>query len=445
MCFKRVKRILCVVVVCSFVFMNCVYASTDALRPQMSFVKDDTGEAESFYVLSLNCGSSSVKADLIDPESGKSILEKAINITIAKKQDKTEMAQEYTRAIESILEALPKVPMAIGHRIVHGGEKFSASVLIDKEVLKGIEECSNLALLHNPFNLLGIKACLEHEKLKKLPMVAVFDTAFHRSIPEEGYLYAVPKDLLTENNVRRFGFHGINYRYVYEKAASILSKYCLMSKKSFNIIIFHLGSGCSAVAIKNGKSVRTTMGLTPLEGLIMSTRAGDLDAGIVFHLYRDGMSMETIEHLLNKQSGLKGLSGLSDDMIKLLEAEEQGNDAAKMAIDMFINRVMDYIYRYTGVLGNVDAIILTGGIGSGRDKTTGRLNKVSQRIKNRAMYYFNTRHKQKTPVKFLTIPANEELVIAEDTFAIIQRYQAEKKDGLFDFISINNQDALRSL
>ncbi len=436
---RMVKKVLCVVVVCSFVFVSYVYGSIDTLRPQISFVKDKA-KTKSFPVLSLNCGSSSVKAMLYDAISEEPLLAEPINISIAKKEQDSEMIKEYIKAIDKILNSLPMQPIAVGHRVVHGGNKFGASRLINVEVLRGIKECNDLAPLHNKFNLLGIKTCLEHEDLKDLPMAAVFDTAFHQTMPERAFRYALPEELYEKYNIRRYGFHGSSHRYVSERATQMLKRLKKnIKKKIFKIITIHLGSGCSIAAIRGGKSVDTSMGLTPLEGLVMSTRTGDLGGGIMPYLERvTEMSAQGIETLFNKKSGLLGLSGISDDMKELIEAEEKGDKKAKLAIEIFIYRILKYVYGYTGILNGADAIVLTGGIGETD-------NKVSQRIKSRLRYYFQRNGNEDSRPSIFTIKTNEELIITRDMYAIYKILQSEQNDKLFKFISNSNREALISL
>jgi acetate kinase len=316
---------------------------------------------------------------------------------------------------------------AIGHRVVHGAEKFQASVIITDEVLKGIEDCIELAPLHNPANLKGILAARRLFGVG-VPQVAVFDTAFHSTMPEVSYLYAIPYQLYRRYRIRRYGFHGTSHRYVAYRYRQIMEK----KREETNIITLHLGNGCSACAIKNGNSLDTSMGLTPLEGLVMGTRAGDLDPGVIEYVsHKEGMSLDEIETLLNKQSGLLGLSGLTNDMRELIEEESEKQDRrAKLAIDIFCRRVKKYIGAYLAEMDGADAIIFTGGIGENsafiRQRICADLGwlglELDATLNNQAQGEKETViSKAGSRLKIIVIPTNEELLIARDTVRCIHK------------------------
>lgn len=309
---------------------------------------------------------------------------------------------------------------AIGHRVVHGGERFSSSTLIDEEAVKAIEECVVLAPLHNPHNLKGYYVC--QELFPHLPQVAVFDTAFHQTMPPEAYLYALPYSQYKQHQIRRYGFHGVSHRFVAYRYRQITGA----AKEKTNLITCHLGNGCSITAIENGKSIDTSMGMTPLEGLIMGTRTGDLDAAVVIYLMlQEEMSSNDVTNLLMKQSGLYGISGESNDMRELMVSMVKGNPRAKLAIDMFSYRLRKYIGAYTAVLGRVDALIFTGGIGENcslvREKACRRLESmgyVIDREKNQAVKEGDI-SATNSRSQVWVIPTNEEVLIARDTYRTI--------------------------
>lgn len=309
---------------------------------------------------------------------------------------------------------------AIGHRVVHGGERFSSSTLIDEEAVKAIEECVVLAPLHNPHNLKGYYVC--QELFPHLPQVAVFDTAFHQTMPPEAYLYALPYSQYKQHQIRRYGFHGVSHRFVAYRYRQITGAV----KEKTNLITCHLGNGCSITAIENGKSIDTSMGMTPLEGLIMGTRTGDLDAAVVIYLMlQEEMSSNDVTNLLMKQSGLYGISGESNDMRELMVSMVKGNPRAKLAIDMFSYRLRKYIGAYTAVLGHVDALIFTGGIGENcslvREKACQRLESmgyVIDREKNQAVKEGDI-SATNSRSQVWVIPTNEEVLIARDTYRTI--------------------------
>jgi acetate kinase len=331
-----------------------------------------------------------------------------------------EIVANLLSAEHGVLRAIDEI-QAVGHRVVHGGEEFSGSALITEPVMKAIRACVPLAPLHNPPNLTGIEAA--QSLLPKVPQVAVFDTAFHESMPRTAFLYALPYELYSQDHIRRYGFHGTSHRYVSERAAAFMGKV----PAAFRCITCHLGNGCSMTAVRGGKSVDTSLGLTPLEGLVMGTRSGDIDPAIIFHLADvKGMKMAEINALLNKKSGLLGLSGVSNDMRTVSEAADKGNDRAALAIDVFAYRAKKYIGAYLAVLGGADAIVFTGGIGENsthvREKICDGLDGIGIRMDKAANAKSRGREADvslsDSPIRVLIIPTNEELVIARDTAAI---------------------------
>lgn len=395
-------------------------------------------------VMVLNCGSSSLKYQLINMEEQKLLakgLVERIGLTDGilayepyngdKVKETIAKIENHEVAIKKVLEKLvdPKIGVlkslneivAVGHRTVHGADKFTSSVLITEEVIKTMEECIPLAPLHNPANIMGIKAMLH--VLPGVPNVAVFDTAFHQTMPEESFLYAIPYELYEKNKVRRYGFHGTSHRYVSMKAAEFLG----IKLENFNCITCHMGNGSSFAAIKNGKSYDTTMGMTPVEGLIMGTRSGDIDAGILFYLHRNlGMSVDDLDNLLNKKSGLLGISGVSSDMRDIEDAAKKGNKRAQLAIDALVHRTVKYIGAYIALLGRVDAIIFTGGIGENaidfRAKIVKRLEGLGIKLdeqKNNVRGQLQIITKPESSIKTMVVPTNEELMIALDTKEIV--------------------------
>jgi acetate kinase len=311
---------------------------------------------------------------------------------------------------------------AIGHRVVHGGETFSDHVLIDDEVVKIIETLSNLAPLHNPQNLKGIISA--QQILPKVPQVAVFDTAFHQTIPQYSYMYPLPYSVYIKDKVRRYGFHGTSHYYVSRKAFDDYG----IDKDNSKLVTCHLGNGASIAAVLNGKSVDTSMGMTPVEGLLMGTRVGDIDAGALIHIMTtEELSLKEMNNLINKQSGLLGISGISNDMREVQNAKNKGGDRAKLAYDMFIYRIRKYIGAYTAVMNGIDGLIFTGGIGEndpevrkdicaafgylGLEFDDGRNDEL--RGKQELL------STEKSRVKVAVIPTNEELVIAEETYRMV--------------------------
>jgi acetate kinase len=310
----------------------------------------------------------------------------------------------------------------IGHRVVHGGEEFREPTLIDKNVIDTIRGLIPLAPLHNPANLLGIEVALQ--SAPQVPQVAVFDTAFHQSIPVHAFRYAIPQNLYEAYHVRRYGFHGTSHHYVAKKAARLMGR----SLNSLNLITLHLGNGASAAAIKNGVSIDTSMGMTPLEGLIMGTRSGDIDPAIIFYLKRKtGLARDEVEALLNKDSGLKGICGVND-MRRIEKLAQEGDSRARLAIEMVCYRIKKYIGAYYAVLGRLDALVFTAGIGEKSPRIRGdscrglshlsiAVDPVKNKRKSKEAFEIQTADSK---VKVLVIPTNEELEIAEQTVACIQ-------------------------
>jgi acetate kinase len=313
---------------------------------------------------------------------------------------------------------------AVGHRVVHGGELFTKSVRIDSKVLAGIEECIDLAPLHNPINIDGIRAA-QHIFGKDVPQVAVFDTAFHHSIPEKAYLYAVPYDLYQRHHIRRYGFHGTSHRYVAFRYRVMRG----LTRERTNIITLHLGNGCSAAAIKAGYSIDTSMGLTPLEGLVMGTRSGDLDPAVVNVIAaKEGMSASEVDTLLNTKSGLLGISGLTNDMRDLQsEMKEHDNPRVRLAIEIFCYRACKYIGAYLAAMGGADAIVFTGGIGENSPDVRARICSgmgwaglsIDEQKNQEAIGREAEISSPKSKLRVYAIPTDEELLIARDTVRVI--------------------------
>lgn len=380
-------------------------------------------------VLVINCGSSSLKFALIEPATGE-VQSRGLAERLGGEQatlalegsEKTPLGAGagHAEALDRIFSALAgRAVAAVGHRVVHGGEAFSDSVVLDDAAIATIEACSELAPLHNPANLSGIRAAVE--RYRDLRHVAVFDTAFHHTLPPKAYLYAVPYELYSKHKVRRYGFHGTSHRYVSAEAARLLGK----SPLDAQVVTAHLGNGCSAAAVRGGQSVDTTMGLTPLEGLVMGTRSGDVDPNLhEFLAAHTGRSLEQITDLLNRESGLLGLSGSSNDMRTLLAARVRGDERAKLAIDVFCYRLAKSVLALTAALDRLDALVFTGGIGEHaapiRAQTLSEL-RVLGPVLDPA---WNERHGADSDGRItqpgsrlaaLVVPTNEELVIARET------------------------------
>jgi acetate kinase len=309
---------------------------------------------------------------------------------------------------------------AVGHRVVHGGEEFTGSVVIDEKVVASIEKFADLAPLHNPLNLMGIRAA--QYNLPHTRQVACFDTAFHTTIPEVAYMYALPYELYEKHRVRRYGFHGTSHRYVARRGAVLMGK----GKYDINVITCHLGNGCSVTAVKKGRSIDTSMGLTPLEGVVMGTRSGDFDPAILFYLAEKGYDMKTLNDLCNKKSGLLGISGKSNDMRNLTALAEKGESRARLAIDIFCYRIKKYIGAYTAVLDTLDAVVFTGGIGENAVEVRAGICsglswigiEIDQRKNSAARGKEGEISSSNSKVKVFVIPTDEEAAIAHDTYEL---------------------------
>ena len=393
-------------------------------------------------ILVINCGSSSLKYQLIDMKNeevmAKGLVERigiegSILTHRPEGMDKVVIEQpmkDHKDAIKLVLDALIDKKhgvisdmseiSAVGHRVVHGGEKYSKSVLIDDEVLKAIDECTKLAPLHNPPNIIGINAC--KALMPNTPMVAVFDTAFHQTIPDYAYMYALPYELYKKYGIRKYGFHGTSHRYVSKIALDLLGK------KDSKIITCHLGNGASVAAIKDGKSVDTSMGFTPLDGLVMGTRCGGLDPAVVTFLIKDaGYTADEVDNIMNKKSGVYGISGVSSDFRDIEKAADEGNKNAKLALEMFAYRVKCTIGSYAAAMGGVDAIVFTAGLGENsaemRERICDGLEFLGVEIdkkKNAVRGKVAEISKDNSKTKVYVIPTNEELMIARDTKAIVE-------------------------
>jgi len=312
---------------------------------------------------------------------------------------------------------------AVGHRVVHAGEKFACSVVITEEVINALKECIDLAPLHNPPNIIGIEAC--QQLMPGVPMVGVFDTAFHQTMPKEAYIYALPYELYEKYGVRRYGFHGTSHKYVSQRAAAMLGK----NIEDLKIVTCHLGNGASVAAVKHGKSIDTSMGFTPLEGLAMGTRCGDLDPAIVkFVAEKEGLDLNGVDKLLNKQSGVLGVSGVSSDFRDIEEAAEKGNERAELALKIFAYRVRKYIGAYAAAMGGIDAIVFTAGLGENSDVMRASICEGLEFLgvevdpaKNNVRGKEVDISKDGSKVRVLLIPTNEELMIARDTKELVER------------------------
>ena len=396
-------------------------------------------------VLVINCGSSSLKFQLINAETEK-VLAKGLCERIGidgrltyqpagGEKEKSDLAMPtHTEAIQFVIDALTNEKTgvvksldeigAVGHRLVHGGEKFASSVVITDEVKKAVEECNDLAPLHNPANLIGVAAC---EKLMPgTPMVAVFDTAFHQTMPEKAYMYGLPYEYYEKYKVRRYGFHGTSHSFVSKRAAEVMGK----SYDEVKTIVCHLGNGSSVSAVLNGKCVDTSMGLTPLEGLVMGTRSGDIDPAIMeFIAKKENLDIEGVMEVLNKKSGVFGLSGgLSSDFRDLTDAMNAGDKKAKIAMDVFSYRVAKYIGSYAAAMNGVDDIVFTAGIGENddyvREEVCKYLGYLGVDFDSEANAGLRGKEaeltKEGAKVKVFVIPTNEELAIARETLALVK-------------------------
>lgn len=347
-------------------------------------------------ILVINCGSSSIKYELFDMPAEEKI-EKGLIEHIGEKGG--EIKDHYS-GLKQVLGHVKRVS-AVGHRVVHGAEKFRRPVVIDDPVISEIKECAAIAPLHNPANLAGILAC--KKLLPGIRQIAVFDTAFHHTLPGYACIYGLPYEYYRKFGIRKYGFHGTSHEYVSQEAARILKK----PLKRLKIITCHLGNGCSIAAVYKGRSVDTSMGFTPLEGLIMGTRCGDIDPALVTYIMRlNKMDSHSLDRLLNKESGLKGISGISNDMRVLEAKRKKGDKRAKLAIDIFVYRIRKYIGAYTAVMGGADAVVFTAGIGENQ-------REIRDRIVSGLFAHL------KNAPKVLVIPTNEELMIARQTYRLM--------------------------
>ena len=396
-------------------------------------------------ILVLNCGSSSLKYQLIDMSNEEVLcvgLVERIGIEgsiLKQEKDGVEgkliveqPMKNHQDAIKLVLDAVVdtqyggvkdiKEVEAVGHRVVHGGEKFASSVLITDEVKAALQECIELAPLHNPANIMGIEAC--EAILPGVPMVGVFDTAFHQTMPKSSYLYGLPHELYTKYGVRRYGFHGTSHRYVTQRAAAMLGK----KVEDCKIITCHLGNGASLAAVDGGKSVDTSMGFTPLEGLIMGTRCGDIDAAILpFLMEKEGLDAKGLSDLMNKKSGVYGMTGISSDFRDIEDAASKNNELAQVALESYAKRVKKYIGAYAAEMNGVDAVVFTAGVGengiSMRSDIMANMDFLGMKLDEEAN---KVRGKERvistedSKVKILLIPTNEELMIARDTLELVK-------------------------
>ena len=394
-------------------------------------------------VLVINCGSSSLKYQVLDMTNEelicKGLVERIGMEGSVISHTKTGMdkfvlevpMKDHKDAIGHVIDALKDEEHgvvkdmseigAVGHRVVHAGEKFAHSVLITDDVIKALEECVELAPLHNPPNLLGIAAC--QELMPGTPMVGVFDTAFHQTMPPQSYIYAIPYEYYEKYGIRRYGFHGTSHQYVSERAAEMLN----VNIEDLKIITCHLGNGASVSAIKRGKCIDTSMGLTPLEGLVMGTRSGDIDPAIVTYIReKENLEQGVANEILNKKSGMLGISGVSSDFRDIEAAAEEGNERAMLALKVFAQRVKFYIGGYIAEMNGVDAIVFTAGVGENdmgmRDiicNEMGNLGIKLDLVKNKVRGKEMVISAEDSKVKVLLIPTNEELMIARDTYNIV--------------------------
>ena len=396
-------------------------------------------------VLVMNCGSSSVKYTVLDMETEETLADGVVGrigeesavwtqrcegIVTTRTLPISDHRQGLQLVLDSltdqctgVMEDLSEIAAA-GHRVVHGGPYYVESTVIDDEVAKGIEECAALAPLHNPPNLVGIDVL--RGLLPGIPHVAVFDTAFHQTIPEVAHLYAVPYEYYQRHGVRRYGFHGTSHRYVSQRAAEILGR----DPAELRMITCHLGNGCSIAAVKGGRSVDTSMGFTPLEGIPMGTRSGDIDPSIMFHMAeKEHLTLAEIDDLLNKKSGFLGLSGVSNDMVQIKEAADKGNRRARLTIDVLAYRAKKYVGAYAAVLGGIDAVVFTGGIGENADYVR---SKICRGLEFLGVHLDDNRNSnpskrqgvvsaEHSSTKVLVIPTREELMIAQETSRAVRR------------------------
>lgn len=395
-------------------------------------------------ILVINCGSSSLKFQLINSGT-EEVLAKGLCERIGIEgsrlvyqpeggsKEVTEVPMpNHTHAVRMVLDALVNENTgviksldevgAVGHRIVHGGEKFAGSTIITDEVIEAIKECNDLAPLHNPANLIGIDACREH--MPDTPMVGVFDTAFHQTMPEKAFIYGIPYEYYEKYKVRRYGFHGTSHSYVSERAAEVLNK----PYDSLKTIVCHLGNGASICAVKNGVSADTSMGLTPLEGLIMGTRSGDIDPAIMeFIAEKENMDINGVMDVLNKKSGVFGVTGTTSDFRDIMDAKEKGDRRAELALDVFSYRVVKYIGAYAAAMNGVDAIVFTAGLGENNSYVR---KKICESLEYLGIKIDEAQNEKKedemvisaadSKVKVMVIATNEELKIARETLKLIK-------------------------
>ena len=396
-------------------------------------------------ILVINCGSSSLKYQLIDMETEVAIakgLVERIGIEGSNLEQKVDGSDEkykvkkdlkdHKEAISLVLEVLCKKEFgiindlseinAIGHRVVHGGERYSKSVIVDDEVIKNIDLCSKIAPLHNPANLIGIKAC--KELMKDTPMVVVFDTAFHQTMPEEAFMYGLPYEMYEKYSIRKYGFHGTSHFYVANECAKAMGR----DIKDLKIITCHLGNGASVTAVDKGKSVDTSMGFTPLQGLMMGTRCGDMDPAVVAYLMSElKMTAQEIDNLMNKKSGFLGISGKSSDSRDIESLKQHGDKRATLTLDMYFHRIKSYIGSYIAIMNGVDAIVFTAGIGENSVETRlgvcrnmENLGIIIDEKKNNVRGKIAEISSDESKVKLYLVPTNEELVIARDTKELLK-------------------------
>ncbi len=395
-------------------------------------------------ILVLNCGSSSIKYKLYDMTSEEVLAQGGIEkiglpgsflklkLPNGEKRELVKDIPEHTTGVEFIFSVLTDPELgalkslneldAVGHRMVHGGEKFNQSVVLTQEVLDAFIACNDLAPLHNPANLKGVDAV--SALLPNIPQVGVFDTAFHQTMPASSYMYALPYELYEKYGVRRYGFHGTSHRYVSQRVCEYLG----IPAEGSRIITCHVGNGGSISAVKDGKCMDTTMGLTPLEGLMMGTRSGDIDGGAVtFLMEKEGLTPEGMSGLLNKKSGVMGVSGVSSDMREVIKAANEGNARCRLALDMYAYRVKKYIGAYAAAMGGVDVILFTGGVGENqadiREAVCTGLEflgvHIDEAVNNATRGDEATISTADSPVKVCVIPTDEELMIAKDTMALV--------------------------
>ena len=394
-------------------------------------------------VLVINCGSSSLKYQVLNME-GEILMAKGLverigmdgSVITHEKEGEDKWVNEvpmetHKEAIKQVLDAIVDPDHgvlkdmselgAVGHRVVHAGEKFASSVMITPEVMAALEECTDLAPLQNPPNILGIEAC--QELMPDTPMVGVFDTAFHQTMPPESFIYAIPYEYYTKHGIRRYGFHGTSHKYVAQRAAELLNN----NLDEMKIITCHLGNGASVSAIKYGKCIDTSMGFTPLEGLVMGTRSGDIDPAIVTYIrQKENLEQGQANEILNKQSGVLGISGVSSDFRDIEAEAEKGNERAQLALKVFAHKVRFYIGAYIAEMNGVDAIVFTAGVGENdygmRDIICNNLGNLGIKldvVKNRVRGQEMIISRDDSPVSIILIPTNEELVIARDTRDIV--------------------------